>query len=215
MSFNYLNLTFSDVNGAVTNVTNPVASNQLSPQVYAPIGCESLSFFGTVDVNTPSAADMASASKVTSSGGKILFTKTAHGLYTGLVGQFTTDNALPTNINAVTDYYVIRVTADTFKVATTLANALANTAVAYSNTGTGTQTFTPTALASASIYLQGSNDQGQNWVTIPNTSTTITADASFGPIEVDYIRYERIRAYATLASGMMSFSPLQIGYRGV
>jgi len=215
MSFQYLNLVFANSLGDVTAVTQPAASNVLTPTVSGNVGMDSLVFFGTVDVNTSiTTAVSASASQVTSSGGSILFTNSsANGYAFGLIVQFTTSTTLPTGISAATDYYVVPVSATTYKVATSYANALVGTYVAYTDTGTGNQTATPTALASASVYLQGSADS-TNWVTIPNTTTTITADASIGPIEVDYIRYPNIRAYVTLASGQMAFSPLQIVYRG-
>jgi len=55
----------------------------------------------------------------------------------------------------------VPVTATTYKVATSLANALAGTVVAYTNTGTGNQTATPVAIAGASIVLQGSSNEGK------------------------------------------------------
>lgn len=70
-------------------------------------------------------------------------TATAHGLLTG--DQVLVSNSgggLPTGLSAATYYYVIKLTADTFKLASTLANAVAGTAVDISGTGTGTQTIT-------------------------------------------------------------------------
>jgi hypothetical protein len=52
--------------------------------------------------------------------------------------------ALPTGIAAATDYWVIRVSANTFKFATTLANALAGTGINLTADGTGTQTLSDT-----------------------------------------------------------------------
>jgi len=75
-----------------------------------------------------------------------LFTKaTAHGFKTGVVGQFTTTDTLPTGISASTDYYVIVMSATTFKVAATAAGAEAGTVNAITDDGSGTLTFTPTA----------------------------------------------------------------------
>jgi len=83
-----------------------------------------------------SATDIANATNT--------FTSANHGYATGLVGQWTTDNALPTGISAVTNYFVIRIGQDTFKVATSYANAIAGTVNGISDDGTGNQTFTPT-----------------------------------------------------------------------
>ena len=50
--------------------------------------------------------------------------------------------ALPTGLSASTTYFVINVSGTTFKLATTLANALSSTAIDITGNGTGTQTVT-------------------------------------------------------------------------
>jgi len=50
--------------------------------------------------------------------------------------------ALPTGLSAGTDYYLVRVSATTARVATSLANAIAGTVVAFTDAGTGTHTMT-------------------------------------------------------------------------
>lgn len=71
-------------------------------------------------------------------------TWTSHGLTTGDVIQFTTSSggSLPGGLSASTNYYVILVDASTIKVATSVANALAGTAVDITSTGTGDHTAT-------------------------------------------------------------------------
>lgn len=71
-----------------------------------------------------------------------LCTITAHGYSTGM-GPFTvsTSDTLPDPLAASTDYYIIYEAANTFKLATSLANALADTAVDITDTGTGTHTL--------------------------------------------------------------------------
>lgn len=49
--------------------------------------------------------------------------------------------ALPTGITTNTDYWLIRISATTAKVATSLSNAIAGTAIAYTDAGTGTHTL--------------------------------------------------------------------------
>ncbi len=67
---------------------------------------------------------------------------TAHGLVTGQLVSFITTGALPTGLAVLTNYYVIRLTADTISVATSLQNALAGTVVGITNaTGSGTHTI--------------------------------------------------------------------------
>ena len=218
MAFQWKNLTLvgpANTTGStsVTNVTSTATSDVLNESVYGSIGMDSLVLTGTVDVNTPAAAVSASGSQVTSSSGLLFTTSTAHGFALGLVVQFTTSTTLPTGISAATDYYVVPITATTYKVATSLANALAGTVVAYTNTGTGNQTATPVALAGCTLVLQGSNDNEQTWATVPNSTQTITADGSF-VFELDYIRYAAFRCYIAMTTGMIAFSKLQIGYKG-
>lgn len=68
---------------------------------------------------------------------------------TGMKVQMTTTTTLPTGIVALTDYYVIRISATTIKLATSLANAIAGTAVDITAIGSGTHTLTHTLTARA------------------------------------------------------------------
>lgn len=71
-----------------------------------------------------------------------LCTATAHGFKTGDRVRLTTTTTLPGGLAASTTYYVIRVSADTFKLATSDANATAGTVIDITDTGTGTHTVT-------------------------------------------------------------------------
>ncbi len=219
-NFSQLSLTMTGPQQSIgapstTNITSSAYSNVLDEKVWGSNGLDSFWLSGTVDVNTPAAAVSASASQVTDGTPEIVFTTTlAHGLSFGLVVQFTTSVTLPTNIVAATDYYVVPITATTYTVATTLALAISGTYVAYSDTGTGNQTATPVALAGGNVALQGSNDNGATWVTVPNSTVAVTADGQVGPLEIDYVRYASYRVYAYLTTGMMAFSNLRFGYRG-
>lgn len=68
-------------------------------------------------------------------------TKNNHGFETGDQVWFTTTGALPTGISINTVYYVIYVNANTFRLATSLANAQAGTAINTSGTQSGTHTL--------------------------------------------------------------------------
>jgi hypothetical protein len=72
----------------------------------------------------------------------------------GLLGTYTNDvqnltkvrfrnsgGALPTGLTAGVDYYTIRVSATTCRYATSRTNAIAGTAIAYTDAGTGTNVF--------------------------------------------------------------------------
>lgn len=55
--------------------------------------------------------------------------------------RFTTTTTLPTGLSLNTDYWLVRVTATTARVATSYANYVAGTVVAYTDGGTGTHTL--------------------------------------------------------------------------
>jgi hypothetical protein len=64
--------------------------------------------------------------------------------------RFTTTTTLPTGLALDTDYWLVRVSSTTARVATSLANAIAGTVVAYTDGGTGTHT----------LRIQTRTDQG-------------------------------------------------------
>ena len=66
---------------------------------------------------------------------------TAHGLVTGSPVSFTNSGgALPTGVVSGTTYYVIYIDANTFYLATTAGNALANIPINFTGSSTGTDT---------------------------------------------------------------------------
>ena len=81
-------------------------------------------------------------------------TVTGHAVATGDGPiQLTTTDTLPTGLALLTDYYVSYVDANTIKLATTLALALAGTPDAtFSDVGVGTHTLTGTASARLMHY---------------------------------------------------------------
>lgn len=132
-----------------------------------------------------------------------LLTAAAHGYKTGLKVQVSSTTTLPGGLSAATDYFVIVVAANTFKLASSLANAQAGTAIDITSAGTGTHTATATALAGASVKLQGSID-GTTYVDLA-VSSNITATADFIFEKVDPM-FNRVRSVYTLASGQLSVS---------
>lgn len=103
------------------------------------------------------------------------FHATAHGLQTG-DGPIQVSNsggALPTGLVAVTNYWVIVVDANTFFLATSLANALAGTNLLISTDGTGTQTLASVAatVRPASPFLVTGTAPG-NWFSLEVTDVT-------------------------------------------
>lgn len=73
------------------------------------------------------------------------YTSTANipsNLLTGTRNRLTTSGTLPAGLATATDYYLIRQSDSTFKLATSYANAIAGTAIDITSAGTGTQTIT-------------------------------------------------------------------------
>lgn len=148
-----------------------------------------------VTVNTPAPATFTAVAATD------VCTATAHGGLTGLLVRVSTTTTLPGGLAAATDYFMIVIDANSFKLATSLANAQAGTAIDITTTGTGTHTFTPTALATASYKLQGSVDN-VTWDDL-GVSNNITVTATFTYEKVDPM-YNFLRASYTLASGQIS-----------
>jgi len=84
------------------------------------------------------------------------FESTAHGFITGTKILVTEDNTLPSGLSTATNYYVIKVDADNFQLASSYANAIAGTEVAISDDGTGANSYdavpAPGALTTANQY---------------------------------------------------------------
>lgn len=183
----------------ITEVNSSVVTTDYSDTIDLE-NAESLNIQAVLDVDTPSAVVCASATDINATTN--LFTKTAHGFTTGLKVQVTTSTTLPTGISALTDYFIVKIDADTFKLSDTLAHAVAGTnLIDISDVGTGNQTFTPVALAGGSIELQKSND-GSNWL-IEGSATNVTADASVF-LEKDRPGFRFARVKLTLTAGRIS-----------
>lgn len=92
-------------------------------------------------------------------------TWTGHPLTNYNVVRFTTTGALPTGITAGTNYYAFNVTANTFNIATSVANAIAGTAVNTSGSQSGTHTgYNAAALTSATaVDLGGLSLTAGDW----------------------------------------------------
>jgi hypothetical protein len=165
-------------------------------------GAESLSVQTIVTVNTPAAKTFVDADVNV---GADTITIASHGLPLGLKGQLTTTGVLPGGLSGATDYFVIVVNANTIKLATSLANAQAGTAVDITSAaGGGTHTFTPTALAGATVTLQKSNDKS-NWSN-EGSAVAISASGSVW-VEKDRPGFRWARLQYTLTAGSYAAVP--------
>lgn len=132
-----------------------------------------------------------------------IITQAAHGYALGLKIQVSTTGGLPPPLAATTDYFVIPVTAGTYKLATSLANANAGTAIDITGVGTGVHTATPVALAGGSYKVQASNDN-TNWVDL-DAVVNITAASVFLYQKVDSM-YRYIRPVYAITAGSLTLA---------
>jgi hypothetical protein len=72
-----------------------------------------------------------------------IITHTGYDIPTFSRVRLTTTTTLPAGLSLATDYWTVRQSATTSKLATSLANAVANTTVDFTDNGTGTHTITP------------------------------------------------------------------------
>lgn len=129
-----------------------------------------------------------------------LLTKVAHGLETGdgLVNVSNAGGALPGGLAAATSYWAIRVDADTFKLATSLANAYAGVAIDITSDGTGTQTLSDTASTQRGI---------DGHFTYEASQAETNHDAPETSVIIDGANYER-------SSGWGAFTTVQMDQAG-
>lgn len=181
-------------------LTSPMTSAQTSDAVN--IGQADGFFAMAVIADATPALKTFSDTDVTVATDKIAIT--AHGFITGLKVAATTTGTLPGGLSA-TNYYVIKADADTIKLASSLANALAGTAVDITSAaGGGTHTLTPAALSGASAKLQVSID-GTNWADLASSSQNITASGNLY-WTADRVYYRYLRLVHAMSAGMITNS---------
>ena len=109
-----------------------------------------------------------------------VFTLAGHGLATGDCVSLTTTGALPTGLSADTNYYVIYVSANTFRLATSYANALVPTPINTTGSQSGVHSllYNPYGISGASNFLlPDSNGAFPRGI---GTSTKFTANKTIG-----------------------------------
>lgn len=147
--------------------------------------------------------------------GSDTITITAHGLLTGTKVTLTTSGVLPTGLAVLTDYYVIAASANTIKLATSQANALAGTAIDISGAGSGSSTVVITTTLAGSVKIQVNNEaEGEtaNWVDLPSSSTNFSSAGNI-LFNYDNAGYRAIRVVVTVTSGTVGVA-LRINAKG-
>lgn len=205
MSANNARIIEKDILAAV--ISTAAGDSEIIDLFGAAGGASKFSCHAVYDVVSPSAAVIAVANITISSDPThpSQFMKTNHGLVTGLKVQATTADTLAVPLVVATDYYVIRIDANYFALATSQANAIAGTKIAITNVGVTSTTLTPVALAGASVTFRKSNN-GTDWVDV-QTATAITVDGSV-MIEQANVSYRYFKAVKALTAGQVDLKAL-------
>ncbi len=118
------------------------------------------------------------------------FTESSHGLFTGDKVRYTAGTTAVGGLTTATDYYVIKVDDDTYKLAETQADAVAGNAIDVTSAGLGSQQFVRTAGTEVDIWNTGavtstadSDNSG-----VSSSSDTVT-DTAHGLITGDTVVY--------------------------
>lgn len=140
------------------------------------------------------------------------FTDTANGFLTGLKVQVSNSGgALPTGLSGSTNYWVIVVDANTFSLASSLANARLGTAITISGAGSGTQTITPQAFAGTFVWQKAdvnvpyATETPYTLFTITTPTTAASQNASVATLNFYDIQamYSSMKGLLTVTSGML------------
>lgn len=135
----------------------------------------------------------------------------SHGFATGLACTLTTTGTLPAGLATATTYYLIVVDANTVKFASSLANALAGTAINITDEGSsaGVNTVAVTAL-SAELYVVMSVD-GEVWFAA-SSPQAVGSETEFIFTLTPPIPWGRYLAlYADVASGQITVNQKVLG----
>lgn len=109
----------------------------------------------TTNVTGTGARTLINSNTVTASSSSGLLLTYTNDFNTYTKVRFTTSGTLPAGLATDTDYWTVRVSATTARVATSLANAIAGTVIAYTDGGSGTHTMmTQTPRASNGVGCQ-------------------------------------------------------------
>lgn len=179
------------------------------------------------DVTGTSGRTLINSNTFTASSSSGLLLTFTNDFASGTKVRFTTTTTLPTGLALATDYWLVRVSATTARVATSYANYVAGTVIAYTDAGTGTHTLTiqmpryakGLGCQAAFVSVTAPTGGGPNLTASSYTNPTPTAGRAFQGSPTNGAAAD---AYATriLHSGNAAgrygpFLPLQAGDTGV
>lgn len=131
------------------------------------------------------------------------FTITDHGFRTGLAVQLTTSGTLPDPLLVLTDYFIIKIDDDTFKLALSYADAIAGTHIDLIDDGTDGGSVDPEAISGASVKLQKSDDL-INWADISSPASQNITTSAVLYFELTSIPFRYVRVVYTIGNGQIT-----------
>ncbi len=139
--------TIAEIHAGLVSALNAVVGKNYTA-AFAPLVNPDAHFVGEADTDLLTMAEaLVYVDHTFTAASSDIVTIAGHGLLTGDGPlRLTTDMAdLPLNLLTATDYWVIKIDANTLYLATSVANALADTRVDIGDAGTGTHTISDTA----------------------------------------------------------------------
>lgn len=106
--------------------------------------CDTVMYYPTLDVKDTLAKTMINSNTFTADNSTGLRLNYTNDFASFTSVKFSTTTTLPTGLNNTDIFWLVRLTASTARVATSLANAIAGTYVAWTDAGSGTHTMTVT-----------------------------------------------------------------------
>lgn len=139
----------------------------------------------------------------------------AHGFVSELIIQMTTGTTLPTPLLVATNYWVIVDDANTIRLASSLANARAGTAINLTDGGTGTHTATATAI-SVTLTVQYANTRDPveaDW-TDSALNIVMTGSPLVGTLEDTDVGFRHIRLRTVVGTGGSGLLTVELSAKG-
>lgn len=144
-------------------------------------------------------------------------TLNSHGLETGERVWLSTTGSLPTGLAVNTAYFAIRIDANTFRLATSKANADAGTAINTSGTQSGTHTISlsPYGIGDGTTTFNIPNLKGQTIVGVDTSQTEFNALGETGGAKTHTLTTTEIPAHThTSRQTYKLANPVASGFNG-
>ena len=187
---------------SVSTATQVKAAVDASAAAMLLVGCAVTGTGGTAQTAPVSATALSAGTDTKVDLTTNYVTIATHGFTNGSKIRLTTTSALPTGLSTGTDYWIIKIDANTIAFASSYALFAAGTPVDITGYGVGTQTATPKTL-SYLIKAQYSNDGTNYFDAVSALNSTLTSGAQTAAVSIYFadsltaVKYMRIAFVVT------------------